>query len=424
MAGVFVQQAPDVADAAKLSGSASSGDLKPMAGVTPTGQGTAAPSSSTPTGFVAGGVLKSTELPGLGASGVSAAAAASASIQTMREDVDNMLLWLSRFPLSSNNPRATTGALPTATVRRGVVCLQSTDTISAAFTTLTVEGYLGAPVITRSGRYIGTIDMLDLVNFALQLFDQSAYERSAKGWSTFFDEEKQFRTTIVRALLKAKEAQPVHTALSSQYACMQGFSTMHPLEVLARSKTVRRVPIIDSDAKVCGMVTQSMMISLLQQNEARLGAMRHIKLRDVDPSLVPSVLSVRSSEKAAIAFRRMADNGMSGLAMVDEQGYLVDAITVRDLRGIGTSGEKFHRLSYDCTFYKDLVKSEFARQTPSSPVWVTGEATLGEVLRLMDDGNIHRVFVCTRDVVNAKPLPYAVIAQRDFLLIILKLLGL
>jgi len=321
-----------------------------------------------------------------------------------------------------NNPRATTGLIPLLKFN-GVVCCRSDEKVTDVFKKLTVEGFLSVPILSQSGRFSGMVDMLDLVNFTVDLFMRSKYERSSTGWERFFDEEFNFRATPIKDILTAKLNHPSH-APSPQCAVLRGFSTLHPLEVLAKSPSVRRVPVLDEKAQVTGLITQSMMISLLSQNHNRLGSIEDIKIKNVDPALVPTVVSVREKDKAVDAFQLMRERGYSGLAVIDSIGHLTDVISVRDLRGIGMLAEKFHRLWYDVAFFKELVRSEFPKQTPEKPLYITKEATLGEILRLMDDGNIHRVFVCEIDSIDAKPMPTHVISQRDFLLILLKLMGL
>merc|ERR1712160_161756 len=56
------------------------------------------------------------------------------------------------------------------------------------------------------------------------------------------------------------------------------------------------------------------------------------------------------------------------------------------------------------------------KHVPFSPIFVTPEQTFLDVLRLMDDGNIHRVYVCSEgSVMRGKPRPIHVITQTDML---------
>jgi len=260
--------------------------------------------------------------------------------------------------------------------------------------------------------------MLDLVSFTLQQFAATTYERSHLGWSSFFDHEKPFSTTTVGDLIKRKSESGRERAHPTE-AVLQGFSLLAPWELLARTNT-RRVVVANTARHVKGLVTQSMLISLISQNLEKLGAARYVAIRDIESSLVPKVISVRESDKAFEAFRIMHEQGVSGVAVVDGKGHLTDSISIRDLRGIGLSAEKHHRLWYEVSFFKDLVRQDFKKQTPEKPLWVAGDNSLEDVIRMMDDGNIHRIFVCER-AADGAPIPTHVIAQRDVLAILLKL---
>lgn len=103
--------------------------------------------------------------------------------------------------------------------------------------------------------------------------------------------------------------------------------------------------------------------------------------------------------------------------MINAAGYLVDSISVRDLRGIGTQVEHFERLWHTVKQYKEEVRKEFPRQTPKTPIAVTLNDDVQTVIQRMDDGNIHRVFVVEKEAENQlKPLH--VITQRDVLKLI------
>lgn len=92
-------------------------------------------------------------------------------------------------------------------------------------------------------------------------------------------------------------------------------------------------------------------------------------------------------------------------------------------------------VSLSLTDFKEHCRKKFPSQTPHKPICVTKTDTLERVIRLMDDGNIHRVFVCEEKSENlggsmvtgkqAKCLvPSHVITQRDVMRFILHLAGL
>ena len=123
---------------------------------------------------------------------------------------------------------------------------------------------------------------------------------------------------------------------------------------------------------------------------------------------------------------------LTGLGVTNSDGALVDIISVRDLRGIGVKAEHFQRLWHSVKRYKEAVRAEFKRQTPPTPIRVTADDTLQSVIKKMDDGNIHRVFVVERGVKKDSTSgeagelwrPTHVITQRDVMRFLLFKMGL
>jgi CBS domain-containing protein len=331
------------------------------------------------------------------------------------EALNKYLLWLVKFPISQNNPRATTGSI-VVWKSNGIVCVHANEPVKDVFKKLVVEGFLGAPVLNRNDKYIGFIDMLDLVNFSTNLFGGGQYERSKSGWQSFLDEEKRFKETTVREVMKRRPLLP--RVPDGTYPVMQGFSLFHPYEVLARTG-LRRVAVTDDKSNIVGLVTQSMLISLVGQNKSRLGAILGLKVRDFEKHLVSQFVVVKETDKAIDAFRLMAEKNVSGVAVVNSDGILVDTLSIRDLRGIGVDAERFHRLFYEVSFFKELTRAEFKKQTPAQPLTCTRDNSYNQVMNYMNDGNIHRIFIVELDE-RKRPRPVGVISQRDMLLIPLR----
>jgi len=334
------------------------------------------------------------------------------------QQLSNFLTWIVKYPLEQNNPRATTGAIA-VWKSNGVICVLSSEKIPDVFKKFVTEGILGAPVINRAGRYTGAMDLLDLVSFTVSLFNASKFERSAKGWASFFEEEKRWKDATVREVMKHRPLVP--RIPDPTYLVLKGFSLFHPYEILARTG-LRRVPVIDERSNIVGLVTQSMLISLLRQNRERLGPILDRKVRDMEPIFSPLV-TAKISDKAIDVFNIMSERNISAVPIVDNEGTLVDTLSVRDLRGIGTDIERYHRLFYEVAFYKELVKTEYRKQTPGQPIYCTRDHTFNQVLTMMDDGNIHRVWVVEMTA-QQKPRPIAAISQKDMLFFTLKECGL
>jgi len=118
----------------------------------------------------------------------------------------------------------------------------------------------------------------------------------------------------------------------------------------------------------------------------------------------------------------MIQHNISGLAVVNSAGELVDTISVRDLRGMGVTADNWNRLWDNVLDFKTSCRKMFPAQTPAKPIYVTKNDSIHKVIKSMDDGNIHRIWVC--EMRGGKPIPTHVISQRDILRFMLHLSGL
>jgi len=189
------------------------------------------------------------------------------------------------------------------------------------------------------------------------------------------------------------------------------------MEQMARLNC-HRVPILNTNHRVSGILTQSMIISLIDQNLTKLGDLRFEKVRDITGGLQQEVKIVQEDSTAISAFKTMTSLGISGLGVVSSTGALVDVISVRDLRGIGCKVEHFERLWFSVKRFKKEVRDEFPNQTPFFPITCILEDDIQSVIKKFNDGNLARVFV-----VNADMKPVHVITQCDILRVLIYRLG-
>jgi len=133
-------------------------------------------------------------------------------------------------------------------------------------------------------------------------------------------------------------------------------------------------------------------------------------------SVIFFVSSVQDTDPTIKAFRLMIDRKLSGLAVVNSKGELVDTISVRDLRGIGPEAEMFTRLWEPVADYKKRIRKMHSESVPLVPVVVLPTDTLETVIRLMETKAVHRVFV-VKDHESRRPIN--VISQSDIIKFIL-----
>lgn len=266
--------------------------------------------------------------------------------------------------------------------------------------------------------------MLDLVFFVCEMFRSWFDDSGAAGppvndsWAKFFLLDR-FREATVSDMFASMKM------LRSRVPCYpayRGFSTLWAFEQMARLGC-HRIAVLDADSKVHNIVTQSMLMSLLAQSLDKLGTLRHMKVSEMMPGLAKDLKTCTEETLAIRAFKTMATNNFSGLPVVDANGALVDNLSVRDLRGIGTKAGYFERLWMTVKDFKQEVRKSFPSQTPPLPITVTVHDTLETVLKRMDDGNIGRIVVVERRSENLT-VPIRVITHRDVLMLLCFRMGL
>lgn len=295
--------------------------------------------------------------------------------------------------------------------------VQRDETLPRVFRKLAIEGFLSAPVL--DGRqYVGFISMLDLVRHTTNLFWGDTVEQ----WVNFWEKEERFQSTTVDDVMRLPDTwdRDPFPPLRPDY------TTFYALEMMARSRLHRMAVVDQTTNRVIGILTQSMLISWLRQNIGSLDCLRTELVSDITTELSSPVLTIKESDKAINAFNKMIDCKVSGLAVVNENGVLVGAVSARDLRGVGTSGEFFYRLFHTVKDFKKESREDFPEQAPKTHysrkmvplkgLYVAPSHSVLDVIRLMNDGNIHRVFVCSEESINnKKPVPIYVISQSDVL---------
>lgn len=340
------------------------------------------------------------------------------------DDADQFLTWITRYPVERNHPRPTTGSTPVKKSGDAVVCL-TTDKVSDVLQKLVVEGFLSLPVLSAGDqRLVGYIDMLDLVWYTLWSFgvwnkemSREDVVESKENFSTFLSLER-FRNAVVMDVL----GRPAFGTRNQPHHVFKGFSLFHVFESMARL-SAHRLAICNSERKVVGLITQSMVISLFDQHLDQLGSLAtNHTVAEMIPGLFEELRLVKDTDLALVAFKDMVKFNVSGIAVVDAAGVLIDTISIRDLRGIGSAAEDWTALWMQVKEFKQHCRTKFPSQTPATPIYVLKTNSLHDIIKKMDDGNIHRLWCCEER--NGKPTPTHCISQRDVFRFLLHLSGL
>ena len=175
--------------------------------------------------------------------------------------------------------------------------------------------------------------------------------------------------------------------------------------------------------QVVGIVTQSMIISLIDQNLHRFGALRTHTVNDIVPGLVASLVTIDCQAPALNAYQKMSEFNISGLAVTNLKGELVDSISTKNLRLLGYKVHFYNRLLLTVEKYCLLDRKDEREEN----VWninnicVDITDTFETVIKKMKDGNVHSLYVCKMN--SKQMIPTHVITQRDIIRYVLYRLG-
>jgi CBS-domain-containing membrane protein len=262
------------------------------------------------------------------------------------------------------------------------------------------HNFSSVPVINKKGTSYGFVDLLDVVRYVVQHFGRERLENSENFWK-LIKEEEIFRNKTVDDIM----TRPLRTRL---HPVTQGYSLFAAIEPLSREKALHRIAILDSDRKLLSIITDSQVVRFLWRHHDILGDKGRFRVNEMNCWLNrKEVISIKDTEEVISGFTKLAENEISGVAVVNEDGKLVDSLSLRDLKGISADARLFWRLFQTCHNFLTKVKHEYKDSRPRI-VTCTPEATIVEILERMEKNSAHRVFVVDQD---RKPL--CVIALRD-----------
>jgi CBS domain-containing protein len=264
---------------------------------------------------------------------------------------------------------------------------------------------MAIPVLTQKNEYYGIVEIFDIVRFVTDMFSDIS-NTAMIDLERLFESDTKFSSTVVSDIMQwpLKKINPFHPVT-------KGYSLFSAWEIQALSGA-RRVPVIDINGHTIDIVTQSMMIDFLWQNIEKTGKLAEKKVSDIQLLHNQAVTQITSETKAITAFREMVKREVDHMAIVDEKGFLVDNLSLRDLRGIRPDVKVFYRLWSSTAEYKKKVREEFPDKTPTGVIHVLPTDTLYQVVELMAVKHIHHVFVVES---AEKPIPVKVITQRDIM---------
>lgn len=264
------------------------------------------------------------------------------------------------------------------------------DKLVDVFRGMIEKNILSVPVLLREEkRYFGFIDMADIVRYIVSHFGARAHH-DRDFWELVKEEEK-FQGKTVNDIMQypVRWRNPFHPVV-------RGYSAMSVLEPLAHEPDLLRIPIVDRDTRqMYNLVTISQYGRWLHQNIASLGTIKDKPLSLFTVPLTKKVVSVSEDDIAITAFQKMIDENVTGVAVVNEAGRLMGALSMRDIKIISHDARLFWRLNQTVHNFLLKLRSEYQEKhsRPQRVVSADLEDTLANVVEQLATERIHNVFI-------------------------------
>jgi CBS domain-containing protein len=263
-----------------------------------------------------------------------------------------------------------------------VLFLDQTYTINEALRLLFANAVLSAPVINNESRLCtGMIDALDMLGYVLSV------PMDSPTWAA--EVMLRFNTPIYRAI-DFSGRDPVITVNDT----LRLSDTIN----LYFRKGVHRILVQNSTSNIVGILAQSDVLKLLQliMETSPTTDISQLGTRSVSEFEFPDkVICIQSTASLLAAFQLIITNRVSSVAVVNENGSIAGNISATDFQNINSTN--FTALGTILQQYLTV-----------DPAFVRPKTSLLGAIRLMNEQNVHRVYV-----VDDYERPIGIISMTD-----------
>lgn len=270
----------------------------------------------------------------------------------------------------------------TSLVARTTIQANLTDNVQQVFEKLVKNKIQSVPLYSNEKqKYLGFIDLADIIFFLLDNLKEDEVKNYVPN-----PEFLKKNCWEVKNKSKKNKFKPVQ----------QDASLGVVLEILDVS--LHRVPVINQGGEFVGILSQSALVQFIY-NYIQLFDIKHtvgeLKLGHCD------VISIKDSDLALDGFRKIRDNGISAVAVVDSEGKLAGCLSLSDLRIVGSDFSCLRRVYLSVDEFlqnKDHSNTSHPSEKKRPEVLsVTNDSTVTQVADLFFKFGVHRVFVVDND---------------------------
>jgi len=270
-------------------------------------------------------------------------------------------------------------------VKTRLVLIGDLQPLDKALQRMNRHRIVSVPVLDESTRQIkGVLDVGDVLHYLADLLDQPLNQALNLRWD--------FSVKDCGSLLEITKKPWVYSNQACLWDILNCISQKGNERVLIVDKVCEPHTLIKEESDVVGMLVQMDFIRFLSQHNAWLRMHPKFDLpleRAIDlNNLAERVITVTPDELTYMAFRKMDENNVHGLAVVDDQGRVIANLSASNIRGI--SRRNFQVLRFPL--------GEFLRRDRrvgwwQTPIYVKASDPFGTVFFQFTSTGLHRQYI-------------------------------
>jgi len=293
---------------------------------------------------------------------------------------------------------------------REVLTVNEKTSLPEAFKILLHNRLLAVPVIdSKTGNPLSVLSMLDVVGEIVSNFSEEELKglNKTKLYDYLFSyiDAKEHKADIQGEDMKAfmkKNIGSIDAPLDPVHIISENESLYNAVQSMVHHRA-HRILVIDSDDKLCNVITQSRVVNcLLPSLEFIPKASKSLKELNIG---FKEVVTISQKEMSYKAFKLMKDKRISAVAVVDENDKIIGNISVNDMKLLGYDLHLFAFLSMSVQEYlkevrekqelqiRNQIYKKFQGESAHFLLSCNPTDSFGTAIRMLSCFQVHRLYI-------------------------------
>jgi CBS domain-containing protein len=278
--------------------------------------------------------------------------------------------------------------------KRELVSFDESLTIEQCLKKLNQQNILAAPVTRNNNtEVLGFVDVLDLlaflVNVSTKIMTTLDYGESkfitTDSLNMITRRNKEFKLTSVRDVIDLSKRNPF-------YQLKEDNRLKDAIDLFVGNR-VHRLAIMDSNNRLCGILSQLDVIHYLFANKAQFkdflkeNELLSQKFANIEKH---ETITIGKNAQAIEAFMKMHENGVSAIGVTDDSGNVFGILSSSDIK-CGIENDFKVLLDPVGTFLQNVRSQQ--NKNSNYLVSCNQDTPLGEILNTLNKEEIHRLII-------------------------------